>query len=77
MHVLRIEIVKIKCRLVNLAVKNRHPLIRWAKGVLAILEKSLGNANMQKLRAILLLEADFNVLHKIIFNRRMILVLEA
>ena len=33
--------------------------------------------HVQKLRAILLLEADFNALHKIIFNNRLIPNLEA
>ena len=41
-----------------------------------ILEKSLGNMNTQKLRVILLLKVDFNVLYEIIFNSRIILVLE-
>ena len=41
-----------------------------------ILEKSLGNINIQKLRLILLLEADFNALHKIVFNGRIIPELE-
>ena len=41
-----------------------------------ILEKSLGNIHVQKLREILLLEVDFNTLYKIIFNRRIVLVLE-
>ena len=42
-----------------------------------ILEKSAGNVNMVQLRAILLLEADFNALNKIVFNRRAILSIEA
>ena len=42
------------------------------KGVSVMLEKSAGNVNIQKLRAILLLEADFNAIHKIIFNSRLI-----
>ena len=33
-----------------------------------MLEKSLGNINVEKLRAILLLEANFNILYEIIFN---------
>ena len=33
-----------------------------------MLEKVAGNINVQKVQAILLLEADFNVMHKIIFN---------
>ena len=42
-----------------------------------MLEKSAGDVNVQKLRAILLLEADFNAMHKIIFNNRLILSIEA
>ena len=41
-----------------------------------MLEKSPRNINVQKLRAILLLEADFYVLHKIVFNNRIIPTLE-
>ena len=42
-----------------------------------MLEKSAGNFNVQKLRAILLLEADFNAAHKIIFNNRLVPNIEA
>ena len=38
-----------------------------------MLENIAGNINIAKLRAILLLEVDFNTLNKIIFNRRVIL----
>ena len=41
-----------------------------------MLEKEKGNINVEKLRAILLLEADFNRLNKIIYNSRVILELE-
>ena len=51
-------------------VRNRIPLKRCTKGILVILEKSPRNINIQKLREILLLEADFNMLHKIVFNGR-------
>ena len=37
-----------------------------------MLEKSAGNIHVQKLRVILLLEADFNAMYKIIFNNRLI-----
>ena len=40
------------------------------------MEKSPGNINITKLRAILLIEADFNRMNKIIFNSRVILSLE-
>ena len=41
-----------------------------------MLEKERGNINIAKLRAILLLEADFNGLNKIIFNSRVLPALE-
>ena len=41
-----------------------------------MLEKFLRKILVSKLRTILLLEADFNALHKIIFNGRILLVLE-
>ena len=69
-------IAEIKCKLVNLAIKSGQPLKRWIKGVSVMLEKVAGNINVQKLRAILLLEADFNALHKIVFNNRLIPKLE-
>ena len=37
-----------------------------------MLEKEASNINVAKLRAILLLEADFNTLNKIAFNKRAI-----
>ena len=42
-----------------------------------MLEKSPGNLRVDKLRAILLLEADYNGLHKINFNGRLMPMLEA
>ena len=52
------------------------PLRDKIKDMSMILEKSLGNMNTQKLRVILLLKVDFNVLCEITFNGRMMLVLE-
>ena len=46
------------------------------KEVSVILEKFLGNMNVQKLRVILLLKADFNTLYKIVFNGRIMPALE-
>ena len=42
-----------------------------------MLEKAPGNFTVKKLRALLLLEADFNTLHKINFNGRLMRYLEA
>ena len=71
------EIVEIKCKLVNLAIRSNHLLSQWIKGVSVMLEKVAGNVYIQKLRAILLLEADFNAIHKIMFNNRLISNIEA
>ena len=76
-HTVNKEIAEIKCKLVNLALLSGQPLSRWTKGVSVMLEKVAGNINVQKLRAILLLEADFNAMHKIIFNNRLIPSIEA
>ena len=41
-----------------------------------MLEKLLGNISVQKLQAILLLEVDFNAINKIIFNTRVMPLME-
>ena len=45
-HALYLGIARIKCRLVNIVVRNGLPLKRWTKGVSVILEKSSSNMNM-------------------------------
>lgn len=45
---------------------------RWARGLSVMLEKIAGVAYITKLRAILLLEADFNFHNKLIFGSRML-----
>ena len=44
---------------------------RWSKGLSVMLEKIAGVAVVTKLRAILLMEADFNCHNRIIFGDRM------
>ena len=44
---------------------------RWSKGLSVMLEKIAGVAVVTKLRAILLMEADFNCHNKLIFGSRM------
>ena len=75
-HTSMINISKIKYTLVNLLPRNGQPLLRWTRVVSVMLEKSVGNMHAQKLRDILLQEADFNALHKIIFNGKMMPALE-
>ena len=44
---------------------------RWARGLSVMLEKIAGIALVTKLRAIILMEADFNYHNKLIFGKRM------
>ena len=60
----------------NLAIKNRALLVGWTKGISVMLEKKPGVISVSKLRVILLLEADFNGINKILFNMRLILNIE-
>jgi hypothetical protein len=53
-------------------VQRSIPLACWGIGLTVLLEKIVGNNFIHKLRAICLLEADFNWINKIIFARRMI-----
>jgi len=52
--------------------KKGIPLKRWGVGLTVLLEKIIGNNFVHKLRAICLLEADFNWMNKMIFAKRMI-----
>ena len=63
--------------LVNLAINNGPPLERWKRGVPVMLGKSPENFLVEKLRSILLPEADFNAFHKIKFNSRLIPLLKS
>ena len=47
-------------------------LDRWCQGLTVMLEKVAGNVNVDKLRAILLMEADFNFVNKLMFGSRLI-----
>ena len=55
---------EVKCKLATLAVRNATLLDRWRNGVSITLVKLAGDVHLSKLRAILLLEADFNALNK-------------
>jgi hypothetical protein len=48
------------------------PLKRWGVRLTVLLEKIIGNNFVHKLRAICLLEADFNWINKMIFAKQMI-----
>ena len=56
---------------INLAAHRGTPVDRWRQGVTVLLEKVAGNIRIDKLRAICLLEADFNWWLKVVFAKRM------
>ena len=60
----------------NLAINNGKPLSRWINGISIMLEKKPNEHLVSKLRAILLLEANFNAANKIIFNTLIIPIIE-
>ena len=70
-------ISQIKAKLMSISISNGKPLARWMSGASIMLEKKLNELLVSKLRAMLLLEADFNAANKIIFNTRLIHTLES
>ncbi len=57
---------------VLLALKKGIALERWSKGLSVMLEKMFGVRLVSKLRAILLMEADFNAMNKEVYGVRML-----
>ena len=55
----------------TLALKRGFALERWSRGLSVMLEKMFGCTLVSKLRAILLMEADFNFSNKLIYGVRM------
>jgi hypothetical protein len=56
----------------TLVVNNGIVLDRWARGLLVMLEKLFGCALITKLRSILLMEANFNAMNKIVYGNWML-----
>ena len=57
---------------VSLVLKKGIALERWSKGLSVMLEKIIGVRLVSKLRAILLMEADFNAMNKDVYGVRML-----
>jgi sentrin-specific protease 1 len=66
------ELSNILARKLSLISATGSAPQRWARGLSVMLEKIAGVALLTKLRAILLLEADFNQHNKLIFQHRML-----
>jgi hypothetical protein len=61
----------------KLAVTGASPLARWEMGLSCMLEKAAGVIKVEKLRALLLMEADFNLCNGLTFASRMMHQAEA
>lgn len=68
---------KIHALMTELAVVGGSPFTRWQKGLSCMLEKSPGVIKVDKLRVILLMEADFHFFNGLMFAGRMMRQAEA
>jgi hypothetical protein len=55
----------------SLTAATGIPLARWGTGITVLLEKVPGNIHIEKMRAICLIEADYNYLTKFVFAKQM------
>jgi hypothetical protein len=62
---------EIHALMTELAVTGASPLSRWETGLSCMIEKVAGVIKVEKLRAILLMEADFNFFNGLMFAKRM------
>ena len=57
---------------VSVTLAHAIKLERWSRGLSVMLDKTLGVTLVTKLRAILLMEGNFNTTNKIVYGSRMI-----
>jgi hypothetical protein len=62
------HLVKFICKQLNLIARCGIPPSRWSNGLQVLLEKVPGISLVNKLRAILLMEGNFNFFNKLIFG---------
>ena len=60
----------------DLVISTGSIVTRWVKGLSVMLEKIKGNIQVEKLRTILLMEADYNFLNKLLIGIRLMRRLE-
>jgi len=58
------EILLVNATLANIPLRTGFSYDRWKKGLNIMIEKTVGDFNVEKLRIILLFEADFNANNK-------------
>jgi hypothetical protein len=64
-----LELIRLISSQLNLITRCRSPPLSWSNGLQVLLEKVPGVALVDKLRAILLMEGDFNFYNKWIFGQ--------
>ena len=60
----------------HITINKGIPLKRWSSGLSVMLEKIKGNINVEKLRGILLMEADYNFINKLLLGVRVMRAVE-
>ena len=65
------ELVEFNSEFLNIVVNTGIVLERWTKVLSIMLEKTKGNINVEKLRGILLMEADYNFISKLLIEVRL------
>ena len=55
----------------NCALATGKPLSRWGRSLVVLLKKVFGSIMFEKLRAIILFEADFNWIQKVVYSKYM------
>ena len=71
------HLVLLHSEICNIACASGTPLRRWKRCLNCMLEKKPGVVKVEKLHAILLMEAEFNFVNKLIFGSRMLCHVEA
>jgi hypothetical protein len=58
--------------MMDLPMKHKFSPLRWQNAIQVLLEKDKGRPNIERLRTIQLVEADLNMVLRIIYGRRLV-----
>jgi hypothetical protein len=68
---MRTQILAVQTHIINIPLHNGFSPLRWQMVINAMLEKIPGRPLLHKLRVIHILEADYNLILKVIFGKRL------
>jgi hypothetical protein len=71
------RMVEMHATMMDLPMKHKFAPARWTRAIQVLLEKDKGRPNIERLRTIQLVEANLNMVLKIIFGRRLVYHAEA